>query len=235
MKVLLLAGQSNMEGSGRSADLDRAALPRTVRIFTDTGWVGIDQLRERFGPEIGVAEVLAERGEAEQTALIKHAVGGTSSLAWEPDWDPREAARTDNADAGPLYRQLLDRVGAAREHDPIDPVGVLWMQGESDARHPEVAPAYANTMRRIIDAWRNDLARPDLPVVMGLVDPPANAFPAAELVQAAQRLLAENDAHIALVDTTDLSKWSDALHYDSAGVRELGRRLATAWFDLRPR
>ncbi len=235
MKVLLLAGQSNMVGSGRSADLDRARLPQAVRIFTACGWTGLDQSGEHFGPEVGVAEVLAERGEAAQTGLIKHAVGGTSSLAWDPDWDPRVAAQTNNAEAGPLYRQLLDRVAAAREHGAIDPVGVLWMQGESDARHPDVATSYASTMRRIVNAWRHDLARPDLPVVMGLADPPANAFPAAEIVQAAQRLLAEDDAHIALVDTTDLSKQADALHYDSRGVRELGRRLATAWFALRPR
>ena len=61
---------------------------------------------------------------------------------------------------------------------------------------------------------------------MGEVNPPAERYPAREIVRLAQRKAADEMPNVYLVETDDLSKWDDALHYDSEGLLALGRRFA---------
>lgn len=231
--VLLLAGQSNMEGYGRTADLgaEDAVWPANVRYFEDGA--AADPLGgNNFGPEIRLAQVLSEAMPGREIRLVKVAVGGTSLLAWAPAWDSTSAAITGNAGAGPMYAHLMAAVDSVTAGEDMEIGAAFWMQGERDARFADVGPGYGERIADLVTALRADLGMADLPFILGIVNPPADRYPALDAVRSAQRALADDDADVWLVDTDDISKWDDNLHYDSAGQLELGRRFAQAYLEV---
>jgi hypothetical protein len=231
--VLLLAGQSNMEGYGRTADLDAedAVWPANVLYFEDG--VAADPLGgNNFGPEISMAQVLSEALPGREIRLVKVAVGGTSMLAWAPSWDSTSAAITGNAGAGPMYAHLMAAVDSVTAGEEVEIGAAFWMQGERDARFADVGPGYGERIAGLVAALRADLGLAEMPFILGIVNPPADRYPALDEVRSAQRALAGEDAAVWLVDTDDISKWDDNLHYDSVGQLELGRRFARAFLEV---
>ena len=231
--VFVLAGQSNMVGHGRTEDLraEQLTLPPNVTLFLGAQ-ESLPATRARFGPELTFAKVLADNAPERRYLLVKYAIGGTSLLDWAPAWDATRAEITGNATRGSLYEQLigiLDELSLRGAHFG----GVLWMQGERDARIEAAGKDYYQNLEDLIAALRRDLGRKDLPFVLGLVNPPPERYPAREVVRAAQRKIADNLPGVYLVETDDLSKWDDRLHYDSAGLLELGRRFAATVASLK--
>jgi len=228
--VFILAGQSNMVGRGITADLSdtlRRVPSRVTFILSGEEREFGDQ--PTFGPEVGFAHSLAEAWPGREIILIKHAVGGTSLLAWAPAWDSAQAERTRNAAAGPLYDALLGQFREARLPNEFQVLGILWMQGERDANFPEVADDYEGNLRTLIRAFRRDLAAPEVPFFMGQINPPSTGWPAAARVRAAQETSAEEIPRTLLIRTEDLSKRDDEpVHYDGSGLLQLGSRFSDA-------
>ena len=220
--ALILAGQSNMLGDGLRAELDSAALPANVRLFDRNPRPG------SFGPELGLARRVSELMLIDELWLIKYAVGGSSLLAWDPDWQPERAALADDAAKGPLYQRLIAHIKQVSRGQALDVKACLWMQGESDARYPLAAAQYEENLRQWIQRLRSDLGQPDLAFAIGLINPPGMRFPCRAQVRQAQRQVAKRTPKAVLVDTTGLSKHADDLHYDTDGQLELGRRFADA-------
>ena len=224
--VLILAGQSNMVGHGRMKDVaDRGiTAPPNVTFFLGTEETSLT-LRDGFGPELTLAEECAAAVPDREIVLVKFAVGTTSLLDWAPDWDADRARITGNSHKGALYQQLM-AVVEELSLASADVAGVLWMQGERDARIEEAGKDYYDNIRNLINAFRKDLNRQDLPFLMGKVNPPPQRYPARDNVRLAQNRIADDVPNVYLIETDDLSKWDDALHYDSEGILELGRRFA---------
>ena len=218
--ALILAGQSNMLGQGLAAELDSADLPARVQLCDRNPRAGC------FGPELGFARRLEELGALEELWLIKYAVGGSSLLAWAPDWSAEAAAMADDAAKGPLYSRLLAHVDRVRGDQEMRIRACLWMQGESDSRYATCAAAYRSNLRRLIERMRQDVNEPQMAFLVGLANPPEAGFPYRAQVRDAQMRLAAEMPGAHLVDTAGLSKWEDELHYDTGGLLELGARYA---------
>ena len=225
--IVILAGQSNMLGSGDLSELDEAALPDGIRLFDLNPRAGC------FGPELGFAQTILELMPLDELWLIKYAVGGSSLLAWEPDWSAQRAAIADDAEKGPLYQRLIDHFRRVTKDVDVIVLACLWMQGESDSRYPVAASEYERNLKRLITRLRQDLNQPDMPFLAGLVNAPAATFDYVSVVRKAQRRVAETDQHARLVETDGLTKLADDLHYDSAGLLELGKRFARQLSDKR--
>ncbi len=152
-RVFILAGQSNMVGSGEVAALDSAerALPANVTLFDHGRSANLEQRAHRFGPELTFAQRLAE--------------------------------------VFPEFETLITRL-------------------------------------------RNDLNTPALPILFGRVNPPPERYPARDLVNEAQEKIAVDLAFTYLVDTDELSKLDDDLHYNTEGQQALGRRFADTYLNL---
>lgn len=224
--VLILAGQSNMVGHGRMQDIadDGIIAPPNVRFFSGREETSLTE-RSGFGPELSLAEECASAAPGREIVLVKYAIGTTSLLDWAPDWDADRARITGNAHRGALYLQLM----AIIDEMPLEGArfaGVLWMQGERDARIEAAGKEYYDNIRNLIGAFREDLNRQDLPFLMGKVNPPPQRYPARDIVRLAQERIAADLPNVYLIETDDLSKRDDALHYDSEGLLELGRRFA---------
>lgn len=235
--LLILAGQSNMDGRAPVADLDDSTLPDSVRLWDHDQQAWTDRLltgRDTFGPEYSAAQTLAEALPGVRIGLVKHAVGGTSLAAWAPHWSPALAETTNNAAVGPLFDQLLERIDAARATCPAAPVaGILWMQGEREARYADAAATYSERFAELIATLRQRVSAPDAPVVLGRVNPePGPGRPAVAAVRDAQMAAAASPT-VAWVDCDDMSKLDDRLHYDGPGIIALGQRLAQRWLSMR--
>ena len=222
--IVILSGQSNMVGHGQLSELDGTDLPAGVQLFDLNPRDGC------FGPEYGFARGIQKRSRFDELWLVKYAVGGSSLLAWEPDWSAERAALTDDADKGPLYERLIRHFERTTQGEEVEVLACLWMQGERDARYKSAAAQYQSNLTRLIARMRNDLNQPDMAFILGLAYPPAQRYNNRSVVREAQRNVAAGVKNVHVVETAGLSKHDDDLHYDTAGQLELGRRFADQLF-----
>ena len=173
----------------------------------------------------------------ETIVLIKFAVGGSSLLAWAPDWTAESAQLTANQGQGPLYERLMDYVSVSisRHQQNARLAGVLWMQGERDARFPAAGREYGANLSALVQQLRGDLDAPDLPFIFGQVNPPPERYPASEEVRNAQQAAEGLIVDAIMISTEGLAKHDDNLHYNTEGQLELGRRFARAYLELQGR
>ena len=241
-EVMLLFGQSNCEGWAPVATLPhRLAGPQPMlRIWNLTAgeWQAVEAGVNTnmvagapfFGPEMGMVPRAAAR--ANPLWIVKAAVS-PSSLGPTPgpfnEW---------GATAGELYPLMLARLDAAVSE--LRRLGYrprvrtcCMMQGESDAILPSLAAAYAANLGLLLTTLRADLAARQLvgegpPAIrVGLVSDRLGAagFGHVAEVRAAQAAVVETLELASTVETLDLSLAADGVHFDAAGLIELGVRL----------
>lgn len=225
--VFLLAGQSNMAGRGKVAPQDAVPLPRVVMLDKARVWVPAVDPMHFDKPIAGVglgrsfAARVAETRPSATIGLVPAAVGGSPIDAWTPGtfYEPTRSHPWDDA---------MARVSVARQSGTLK--AILWHQGESDAT-PELALAYEAKLHDLIARFRRTLDAPDLPFIVGQVGHFADApwDDARRLVDAAHRSLPGKVPHTAFVSSEGLAHGGDKVHFDSASLRELGKRYADAY------
>jgi hypothetical protein len=242
--VVLLAGQSNMAGNAPLADVPTEAKQPPQRVVLQQGGkIKVIGSGPTFGPEIGFSKAISAARPEQSFFLVKHAKGGTSLAGWDPTWDKTKLVSKYDVNAGPLYRTLLNQYAAATAGKTVRLTAILWMQGESDSRYPALGPFYYDNLKKLIEAFRCDLKDPNLPFLMGHVNTPADVlepdnktikFRFLSNVREAQERAAREIPHVYLIETDDLGKQKDRVHYDSKGQLELGRRFAEVWMKAVP-
>jgi len=245
--LYLLAGQSNMDGRGKAADLQpgQRKPSATAIIFyrnppaASDGWQPLAPgysiapgykgtlPSATFGPELGFAEALAAAQKDRPLALIKGSKGGTSLAK---DWKPGTKGKP--ATQGPCYRNFVETVSLAckeleRRGDTYTLCGLLWHQGESDAQSS--AETYQAEVTELIARLREDLATPDLPVVIGEVYDNGKR----DTVRTAEKAAAKAVPHVGFASAEGLQTWDKGTHFDAASQLTLGRRFAEAMVELR--
>lgn len=237
--VLILSGQSNMAGYGKAAELSaewRTPPPNVTLMH----WGRTQALATgSIGPEVTLAHALARAMPGRQIVLFKAAHGGTSQLAWQPQHDRARIDRLKlghDQRAGHAYAQLIAAWRKAFPEGGARPAALLWMQGESDARVPELAKDYQQHLTHLIASLRRDLDAPRMKVVIGEINPakvtPVSPFPFVDDVRAAQRAIPAQDPLAVCIRTDGLTKGQDQVHYDTAGQEALGQRFAEAFLQL---
>lgn len=225
--IFILAGQSNMSGHGQRAKLPAAYRrnPHNVSFYYNGYKTPLDNF-VHFGPEIGFAHAISRRYPKHKIKIIKFAVGGTSMLAWAPNWSVHKANLTRNASAGPLFKKLMQTANASYDSKTSRISAVLWVQGEADAKYPAIARQYVNNLRHFVIALRRQLDDRETQFLVAGVNPPLKQFPASALVSQAQKQVVASLPNMQYIHTSDLSKRSDQLHYDTVGQLQLGKRFA---------
>ncbi len=254
-EVFILAGQSNMDGRAKAAELTGplatwAGAQKDVEIcYSDSnrrgkalsseGWVALQpgfsvapgsKLEtlpgKTFGPEVSFGRTMADAWGAKHVALLKFAEGGTSL---QKDWVVGEK--------GKLYDQMITFVGASLEKmkaagDTFEVRGFAWHQGESDSELTE--GEYAGLLTELITHVRGDVAkyRPDqtglLPVVVGEVFDNHKRG----TILAAQADVCVKVPGCGLASAKGLSTFDEGTHFDAPSQIELGKRMATAMLKL---
>lgn len=216
--VFILAGQSNMAGRGLVEEQDRRPAEGVEAWKREERWgPAVDPLHWDKPDIAGVGlgrsfgTTLAESGV--HAGLVPCAFGGSS--LWE--WMPGEKHYGEA-----LRRVRLALAGGGRLS------GLLWHQGESESNDETRARSYAERFAKFAAALRADLDAPALPIVAGQLGRFVNA-PYAQVVNEQLALLPLRVSRCVFVPSEGLHHKGDDLHFDSASMREFGRRYAQAW------
>lgn len=261
-KVVLLAGQSNMAGQGNFDALDENTKQRiesaSSRVFISEGGKVPKpltyktrpksdkyQFENAFGPELMVGVALAERYPNSKFLLIKHARGGTSlEGAWNPNWDAQKAKKMEK---GPkqsvkLYsehvehiKKNLSRMASAGENAKV--IGLVWLQGENDAKSKDSANKYKDTLQQLVSAYRSEFNQ-QMPFVFAQTNSRYGEQGAAAIVRQRMAEYPKLDANSIMIptstDTTwpDYPKHTDNVHYNAEGQKRIGEALGKALITL---
>ncbi|MFQ5808896.1 MAG: sialate O-acetylesterase [Armatimonadota bacterium] len=229
--LFLLAGQSNMAGRGEVEEQDRVADPRVLSLDTHGQWApAVDPLHWDKPAIVGVGVgrtfgiQVADRRPEITVGLIPGAAGGSPIITWEPGgyWEQTDSHPWDDA-----IRRAKHAMGAGVLK------AILWHQGESDSQEGE-AELYEERLHALVRRFRAELNAPDAPFVAGQL----GQFPdrpwdePRRTVDTAHEALPDNVPNTAFVSSKGLTHKGDGVHFDSASLREFGRRYAAAYHEL---
>lgn len=223
--IILMGGQSNMAGHGKVAELEKWEIPANVSFFDVEKSPASPAPPKNFGPEVGLWKKLSENFPDKDFIIIKYAKSGASMLDWNPDYDKEKAKITGHPNFGNMFKTFLHNIDRITKDSDSEFLALLWMQGERDARIPEAGKEYYKNFTSLIHHMRHETATEDLPVIFGLVNPDPSKYPALDEVQAAQRRVEKELKNTLLIDTFDLEKNPDNLHYSTNGQLELGEKF----------
>ncbi len=184
IELFILSGQSNMVGWGNSLELDSVARfghDNRLVMYEAGKWQNLKPFKEpaknqregwnitewTFGPEIGFAHALAKAWPDMKIGIVKQAVGGTGIMAWAPEWNKADADLTNDSAKGSLYKELIDKVRAAKKSGNVNIRGFVWLQGGKDMISMKTAERYADNLKALVAAVRRDVGIADLPVLVG--------------------------------------------------------------------
>jgi hypothetical protein len=232
--LFLLAGQSNMAGRGRVDQQDRVPTPGVMMLDKVRTWVpAVDPMHfDKPIAGVGLGRAFAARIAAATPGatigLIPVAAGGSPIDTWQP------GGYHDQTMSHP-WDDAIARARVALQAGTLK--AILWHQGESDAT-PALAPGYEAKLHDLIARFRTALDAPDVPFIAGQLGRFSDApwDDARRTVDAAHRALPGKVRRTAFVSSDGLVHGGDKVHFDTASLRELGRRYANAYetFNARP-
>jgi hypothetical protein len=229
--LFLLLGQSNMAGRGTPEMVDREPNPRVLMFTRENCWVAatepmhFDRSAAGVGPGRSFGVRIAERFPGITVGLVPCAVGASAIESWRPGI-LHAATKKHPWDDALRRAKLALRDGTLK--------GILWHQGESDAKGMELARAYEARLHDLIRRLREELHAHDVPFIAGQLGkfPDAPWDDARKLVDTAHQALPRKVPHTAFVSAEGLQHRGDKVHFDSPSYRELGSRYAEAFFRL---
>ena len=221
IKVFVMAGQSNMVGSGGESTLPEALRsPQDDVLFNwqirtnETRFSdGFEALRPltgiggTFGSEITFGRALAD-ALTEDVAIVKVAYVGRGLERWWVPWrNELFQVMTSHTDAA-----LADLV--SQGYTP-EVAGFAWVQSQADANWEYAANRYEQNLESMVGAFRDHYNDPDLIFMQNQHHASARA-PYGELVRQAKIAFTENDPHSYLVNIDDQFIQSDKIHLGGA-------------------
>ncbi len=233
VKIFLLGGQSNMVGSGNCAELKPPySEPQPKVNFwnrREKKWVplaaGIESGGKRFGPEVAFGNAIEKVLSDEKVYLVKYAAGGT---ALYNDWAPTK---------GGQYVQFMKTAKEALANlddagIKYEIVGMLWLQGESDAAEKH-AESYEKNLTAFIAHMREQFKTPEMPFIIARVlNHYGGKSGQAKIVRDAQDKIASTDKNVACFATDDcpiVDPVKNRGHYNAAGLVTIGQRFAEGY------
>ncbi len=229
--IFLLAGQSNMAGRGNVDSLSKQIHPRVLMLTKEGKWVPAidpihyDKSAAGVGPGKSFALALVEQDTSIVIGLVPAACGGSPIDTWQP------GGYHDQTKSHP-YDDAIKRARLAMLDGHLE--GILWHQGESDCE-PLLAGSYKTKLISLISRFRTDLGYPELPFLIGQMGQfetnPWDDF--KKTVNQAHKDAAKEVVNAAFVKSDGLSCRSDNVHFNTQSARELGKRYAKVYLNLK--
>lgn len=257
--IHILGGQSNMQGIAKLEPRDRVEIPG-ARFWNGRDFEPLDLASTRvstrpgdFGPELGLARRLRERGAGELWLVKFHRSGQPLDAGFDGEKWAGPAAGPGRAtfwpgtgpgdpNIGRHYRDWLAQCRAAMASLRAagkEPrlAGIAWVQGEADAKHETAAARYPDNLRLLRARLCSDLGQPPAPLAYAQVLPAAEGIPRFGSRDLLRRRMAELDARSGhpdatpgfhMVRTDGFESLPDRVHFNRAGQLALGAALADA-------
>lgn len=248
-KVILIGGQSNAVGVSQNAELRKKIDADKYQEYVN-GYSNVQIMYDNcsgnanssfvntklgqavnaaaFGPELGIAEYLAENFPEEKFYIIKYAMGGS---VLETQWYNAKTGAVGELLVG--FTSFVQQGLAKIEAEGLTPkiIGFVWNQGESDAIWlPQSSRYYAN-QEGLVNYVRTTFADYASAKGIGFMDAGIvgniwNAYKNVNMQKYAFSLTSPINFYI---ETTDyeiintLEENNDVAHYDSLGMIKLGQ------------
>lgn len=233
--VFFMSGQSNMSGrvnTGYVNDPRDAAVRyyfRTDGPFSNqalsSGFTTLQPLSNGYyGPEISAGRALVDRGY--QPAIIKVSRGATTLLS---DWNPGGSGVPSGTWWNHWATDSISALAALESQGhQVNLRGFFWLQGETDSDTVTASNAYEANFdaftARVYDHLQTQGYDPSgMSFVTALIRD--NGQPTTATIRAAQTTIMDALPNGAWFDTSDLTTF-DSLHFNAAGVSEIGLRFA---------
>ena len=258
VQVVLLAGQSNMQGAGDFDQLDPSEIKRIEKIssrvslsfnggkakplsYYDNKPSEKYEFTKRFGPEIFIGLTLAENNPDQEFLLIKRSQGGTALYgAWNPNWTAEKAKAVEKPKKHniKLYNMHIQDVRAnlkalETQNKTYKIIGLAWMQGENDAAKEISATTYEANLKLLAQSYRDEFGVENMPFVIGQINSRYGKFKklGPAMVRKAMEDVVNLDANADIIKTTTDANWSDyPKHTDNVHYNAEGqRRLGIAF------
>lgn len=255
--VILLAGQSNMAGSGNYDALSADELKRIDAVknrvrLTTKGRENIPlsyylapaktkkyKFEKFFGPELFIGLTLAEKHPDTEFLLIKTSMGGTALYgAWNPNWSAEKAKAVENTEEKQSVQLCKEHIALINkeltrldsENKEYEIIGMAWMQGENDAAKEVSALSYKENLTALINFYRNTFTLPELPFVYGQINSTYGKFAdGPQCVRNAMKEVAKTTDNCEMIPTSTDRSWNDyPKHEDNTHYNTVGqKRLGT--------
>lgn len=211
--IYLLIGQSNMAGRASYTEEESKPLTSAYLLNEQDTWEPASNPLNRYStirkglgmqklnPGYSFALEMLRVKEDNSVGLIVNAKGGTRIEQW--------------AKGTHFYKEAVRRALEAKKTGTLK--GILWHQGESDHGNPE---GYAEKLQELVENLREDLEIEDLAFVAGQIIGPS---PINDEIARLPDLV----PNTGVASSEDL-KTTDRWHFDTASIKELGRRYAAA-------
>lgn len=243
--IYLMLGQSNMEGSAPIQQQDRQSHPRVQVLQSENcgGGTAYGQWREAtpplircgggggLGPGDTFGDTIAENTpESITVGLVGGAYGGAKIEFFLPNCQQYNECTPpygaiSGAPSGGGYAWVLDLAQKAQEVGVIK--GIIFHQGESNSGQS----TWLGRVNEYVTALRSDLGlnADEVPFIAGELPYTGCCSGHNSLVR--QIPQAVENGHWVPADG-GLGDKGDSLHWDSAAVREMGRRYANKMLEL---
>jgi hypothetical protein len=228
LDLFLLIGQSNMAGRGKLDSLPVKSDSILV-LNKNNEWVVATEPLHFDKPVAGTGlafsfafEIL--KSTRRKVGLIPCAVGGSSIDAWMP-------GATDKATGTIPYDDAIRRAVLALKSGQLK--GILWHQGESDSNE-RAAALYEEKFYALLRNLSRDLDvnLDRIPVITGEL---GTFYTSQEKNKEGLRIneifhsIASKKTNVYCVSSSGLTDKGDATHFDTASLRELGKRYAQGY------
>lgn len=221
--VFILAGQSNMAGRGKVEPVD--TIP-DIRVFTINKEGELLLAKEPLhfyepaatGLDCGLSfgkELLKHIPDSISVLIIPTAVGGSSISQWINDSTFRNVT---------LMTNFKEKIEIGQKYGTIK--GILWHQGENDATTQETIEIYDKQLQKLFTLFRNAIDNSQLPIIIGELGSFSKTDDNWQAINSKIEEYIKTDPNSYLIKTNDLKDKGDKVHFDSEGLREIGRRFA---------
>jgi len=246
--LIVLLGQSNAQDGGITTDLTTANTTFGTSysnvsfisrqdgntdppVFSDNGpeilqatnWQSASN--NKMGLQMSMMRDL-DRARPSQFALVRFALGDTSSANWSPS--SNYPASITGAGGPNLFNQAINYINAALGTLGCGSVGcIVWEQGGSDALSDPPASNYAAFLTSFLTAIRAHY--PNVPFVFGQLNAQFNAGAFGATVVAQQQAFQGTMPKTTLIVEDSITIGSgeyDGVHYNANGMVDLGHLYA---------
>lgn len=222
--VVVLMGQSNMEGAGYPVfDEYIVGSPNVLCMTQDMKW---EQAKLTPSPTSGMspgyvfARKYAELHPGITVGYIQCALGGRSLAQLGPD--PAGAEKKQNGKT--VYQDSIDRMKEAMKVGEIK--AILWHQGETDSGMQD----YVDKLAKYVAQVRKDSGLPELPFIVGELGHYVSWMDGYN--QRIQKVEAAIP-NCKLVSSVGFRDRGDELHFSSFGVNGFGSRYLMKYLEMK--
>jgi hypothetical protein len=224
--VFILSGQSNMAGRAHVEPQDTIPSDRVFTINKNGEVIIAKEPLHYYEPSMtgldcGLSfgnELIKHIPDSISILMIPTAVGGSSIGQWLGDSTFRNVQ---------LFTNFNNNIVIGKQYGTIK--GVLWHQGETDAKSPNDIKLYKNRLVELFIKFRKTVKNEKLPIIVGELGSFSKNSDNWKHLNNQIELYVSSDSNASIVRTSDLKDRGDKLHFDSEGQRLLGKRFANEY------